>query len=257
MRQYVERQVGFGDEFWKPLTDHLGYSGLVKRLQTLGRDASLARYYLTRALLLDVIHAAGAVEYTAAKIESLLDEAQTWVDENRSLLPSPAQWSADGPGVTHAALDATGYEFGNLVGWIRAVGDRIKRAARGSQANLGLLPSMNRAHPATSRVHNLFISVLSDPGILKDVAELAAFSLHSSAIPTSGHKPRITTAGKILIPIPDKLKQKVWTSEEFTYNQGRDLRTFSEDHLRLTARFVDGLLRIFEDYSGSNRWVPR
>src|SRR5947209_13403264 len=124
MHRYVRGGLGFGDEFWKPLKDHPAYPGLANRLHKLGRDPSMAKYYLTRPLLLDVIHAAGAVEYTVMRIESLLDEAQMWVDQNCLPLPNAEEWPTHGFGCSCEAVDAAGFEFGNLLGWVRAVGDR-------------------------------------------------------------------------------------------------------------------------------------
>jgi hypothetical protein len=74
--------LDFGDELWAPLHDHPAYEWVADRYRELDRpvDDSSIGYYLTRNLLRNVIHAAGAIEYTVERIQSQLAEVQALVD---------------------------------------------------------------------------------------------------------------------------------------------------------------------------------
>jgi hypothetical protein len=70
--------LGWGAELWNPVTEHPAYDLKAEELVVAGwvPEEPNVRLFLTEGLLGEVIHAAGAIEYTVEKIEALADAAQ-------------------------------------------------------------------------------------------------------------------------------------------------------------------------------------
>lgn len=82
IRRYVAGGLG-GGELWADVSAHPA----VPRLQAIPRphldrlsDGGIT-FRITWPLLLDIIHAAGGVEYTVEKLLAALDVVQQWTDE--------------------------------------------------------------------------------------------------------------------------------------------------------------------------------
>lgn len=148
-------------------------------MRRLGREPEESDYYIVRNLLQNVIHAAGAIEYTVEKIESALDGDQAWIDEHGKGWnpPEGVPASLSGP-----HRDEMQYEFSNLLFWMKALQERLKTQVvddLGVRRDVGLLPALAPNGPATGRVRELY-------GSLNQVfaeRELANFATHAAAIP--------------------------------------------------------------------------
>ena len=78
----------------------------------------------------DVIHAAGAIEYTVERIEVCLDGAQAWVDEYVAPVESAQPEPELGMGIGHPEIEHARIEMANLLGWLQALLDRLERQPR-------------------------------------------------------------------------------------------------------------------------------
>lgn len=225
------------------LTDHPGWTWVAAQERARHGDVhdSTIRYYLTRALLADVIEAAAGVEYTAEKIESALDRAQRWYDDNKT------SWerAVDVPrGISCPEIWEARYEFTNLLAWTRGLDERLRRpAARGRRApELGLVPALATGHPLRGEVERLHTELRE---YLRD-RRLANYVLHSSAIPYPGAGGRVTPAGEVILPVPDPPESAVYLFDQLTWQLGRDLRSFSRELLQVVDAFMTSLIEAVE-----------
>ena len=117
---------------WDDLSDHAAWESLLRLARERGWDSdpSQLTYYLTRNLVSDVIHAAGAIEYTVERIEVCLDSAQAWVDEYVAPVESAQPEPELGMGIGHPEIEHARIEMANLLGWLQALLDRLERQPR-------------------------------------------------------------------------------------------------------------------------------
>src|SRR6266542_2847933 len=95
----VRRNLDFGSEFWGPVQDQPAVEALALLNPGYVADPDKATYLVTSHLLLDTINAAGAVEYTAGRIQELIWAVQDWSDENATIDPT-GPWPEYGFGVS-------------------------------------------------------------------------------------------------------------------------------------------------------------
>src|SRR5437868_6303712 len=72
--------IGFPDELWRVIPSHPANEWI--RKTTGPADEADIGYYTSRTLLDDVLHAAGAVEYTVEKIEMACERVQAYSAEH-------------------------------------------------------------------------------------------------------------------------------------------------------------------------------
>lgn len=70
--------IGAPLELWRAIPKHPANEWIEEKSRTLDRDCDDKdiAFYSTRTLLDDVVHAAGAIEYTVARIETIADNVQ-------------------------------------------------------------------------------------------------------------------------------------------------------------------------------------
>lgn len=257
--QYARGPLGFGSELWRPLHDHPRYVFVADGLRAAGRepDDDTIQYYLTRNLLLNVIHAAGGVEYTVEKIEAALDEVQRWAEEQVPRRASDEPRPLHGDHVGHPSLLDAQYETANLLGWAKALQERLDRRdvtdPRGRR-RLGLIPTMAPDHPTTRRVQELYATLKREA--LAD-RHLANFAGHISAIPHPWAPGDLTNDHEVVVPVPDVLGAPAHVPEELTFEGGRELRGLAKNLLSAVERFMDALLLAFEDARVNRRTFAR
>jgi hypothetical protein len=123
---------------WADVSPHPAVARLQALAGTRGRslDAAGIVFSVTRSLLLDVIHAAGGIEYTVEKLLAALDVVQQWSDENPWVGPAPLEY-----GVAPERWDVS-FEVSNLVVWARTLVERLEAKVPGSEVRIGLLPAL-------------------------------------------------------------------------------------------------------------------
>ena len=55
----------------------------------------------------------------------------------------------------------------------------------------------------------------------------------------------VNSDGTLTVRIPDSSNAPIYIPDQFTYKQGRDLRTFTVEALTATEALIDGLLDAF------------
>jgi hypothetical protein len=210
-------------------------------LRELGREPDESDYHIVRNLLNNVIHAAGAIEYTVEKIEQGLDADQAWIDEHGKNWDPPEGVPAS---VAGPHRDEVQFEFSNLLFWMKALQERLKTRLKDDGdvwQEVGLLPALAPDGPASVRVKELY-------GSLNQIfaeREFANFATHAAAIPYP-FSPSDYVDGQVTFRIPDRPDRRVYLWDEFTFDDRRDLRTFAQGVLRDVERFMDSLLGAFE-----------
>ena len=78
VRRALQGQLGVGDELWTDVSSHPAFARLEAIARRGGRslDAGDISYGIHRTLLLNVIHAAGGIEYTVGKLLMALEVEQ-------------------------------------------------------------------------------------------------------------------------------------------------------------------------------------
>jgi hypothetical protein len=214
----------------------------------------VVRHFITRPLLLDVIHAAGALEYTVEKIETMLDAIEQKqaeeADERRlafAELGDDPEAAEARYGIASPRLVEVQYEFINLLMWLRNLGERLERPGKkGDRESLGLVPALSPEHPIKARVDELCLQMRA--GALGD-RFLANYAAHASAVPQPWDAAEVVD-GRLVVRIPDRPSRWVAGPEEFTFDTGRDLRTCAREAHAAVVAFMDDLIRVFEEATG-------
>lgn len=261
--RYIGERLGFGDELWDFPPDYPGFAEL-RRRRNLGRSADDHDlvYYASSTLILDIIEAAGAVEYAVMKLEAAAAEAQQWVLDNLPALqpevtrPQYGSW-AGAPSVRPAYL-----EFNSVVVWVRGIQDRMDRGAGASALSrvLRRIPIVRRRVPRRTRAG--LINVLAR-GSLKDEVRrahrafrrqtgearlLANFGLHAARVQQNAGSAaaEILDDGSIVLRIPDRVTRPVDLFAEFSFTQGRDALRYANELLAAVDALMEALLGAFE-----------
>ncbi len=267
--RYISRRLDFAGEFWSVPQNHPARKSLRALIANADRRAgvkctssdieSSVEYYITRTLLLDVIDAAGAVEFSVEKLIAAAAAAQTATDAiyGGVLLahrPSGQTWST-GPEVRVAYL-----EFTNGLIWTRSLDERMDRGTPSPRwlAALRRLPLVGRRFTIPARVG--LVNCLA-PGQLRDDVErsftefrrrtadaraLANYSLHAALVPGGG-TPRglVADDGRIILRIPDS-RRRYEIFDEFEYRENREALAYAKELLAAVEKLVDEMLDAFD-----------
>jgi hypothetical protein len=233
--------LGFLEEFWGPIHEHQAYSNLVELGAKHGREPEDMKYYATRSLLNDVIHAVGGMEYSVSRLEALMGEGQEFAESADKAFEREEPDPAIGVQVPFEIS----WEYANLMSWTRALEERMGRRARaGGSGELGLLPAMHPEHPATEEVRRAWTEFHLRP-LLTDVRRQANVGLHATTIHGVMPVARRRQDGQIVVDVPDPLLSQVMTRDELTFEEHRDLMSFSHQLFNEVSDFIDTLLDIF------------
>ena len=126
-------------------------------------------------------------------------------------------------GIGHPEIEHARIEMANLLGWLQALLDRLERQPRRrGQRRLGLIPSIAPDYPLRHRLEELqrdLTAVLDEP-------QLRNFTIHSSTIPHANAGARLMDGERIVFSIPDRPASPVYLFDQFTWENGRELRSF-------------------------------
>jgi hypothetical protein len=264
MRRCLGGQLGFGDELWAFPSNYPTIVRLRKLLQKHGRNPDLEdlTYYASRDLIVEVIEAAGAVEYAVQRLEAAAAEAQKWVIDNTpprapgEARPQFGEW-AGAPTVRLAYLD-----FNSAVVWVRGMQERLDRGGKPSTVTrlLRRIPILRGYFPAPVRAG--LVNVLAEGRLRNDVRSaharflkrtkearlLANFGLHASRVQQNAG----TSAAEVLdnrtivLRMPDRVTRPVEIFDEFTFTEGREIIGYTNDLLTAVDDLIDALLDAFE-----------
>jgi hypothetical protein len=233
--------LGFYGELWRDPLDHPAREPLEHLAARAGADDVSPRYFLIRTLLRDVLHAAGGVEYHAERVLAALDQSQREQDDLAEKDPTYG-WQ---PGIEefHVPIkESLAWDYPDLLTWLRTVEERICRRVPRSDARIGLLPAIGEPE-LRAEVERLLRAFKDRDG---DERQLANYGLHAAKLPgPSTPSALLQEDGTILVPVPDPPEEPVYVFDLFTYEKGRDLRTFAIEALAATEQLIDGLLDEF------------
>ena len=243
-RREMVGTLSFWAELWLEADRLAGYDEWRALADQKGRtvDNGTIRYYMTRTLLDEVLYAAGGVETELIRLEADVEAAQRWTDDAFRDQPS------NGGGNTFSgapSLQDAFYAFTNLLFWARAVEERTDRVyKRGSPSRTGLLPAL-----APGELHDRVAAALRS--LKRDLAEtrwMANFALHAGPLPGGGSPSALVGEGGLLrLRLPNRLKGRITTWEEFSYSENRDMVTFAREVMTHIEDFVEEVLTAFED----------
>jgi hypothetical protein len=230
--------LGSYGELWEDQPDHPGREVLM-RLAAARGSADLPTDTFTRTLLRDILHAAGGVEHHAERVIAALDQSQ---HEQETLVETNPEygWRSDA-GDQHVAIkESLAWDYPDLLTWLRAVEERVDHSFQGTR--FGLLPAIAETE-LRDDVDRLFQTF---KGRVGDERRLANYGLHAAKVPDPNTPTGLLQEdAAIVVPIPDPPEDPVYVFDQFTYEQDRDLRSFTIEALTATQQFVDGLLDAF------------
>jgi hypothetical protein len=237
--------VGAPGELWRVVPMHPANDWVIETANATGRsydDSGLA-YYTARTLIRDVLHAAGAIEYTVERLDAAAAAVQAYADKHEvTSVSEDVPTGLGGPEVEDAYL-----EYANFLNWLRTLRDRMRSRDPRSRATLGLIPALNPEMPLRRKVETIFDRFERDPMIAGE-AMLTNFGLHLHALPGGGTPTAtMTTDGRARLLIPDKPTEPVYLFDQFTYNDQRELVAFAHDVLDRVASFISELLSALEE----------
>jgi hypothetical protein len=243
----AEASLGWGYEYWHlDPTRYEGHAELKIKGSALGRRWTKRQlaYRFVDHLLDDVMAAAGGVEHSIVAIRSAVAEAQEWSDEHAA----PVQPGVP-HGIGHPSVIRAWYEFANVLSWARAVEERLDRpepwARRGSPKlpRQGLINAVKYVR-LKKRLDNLLADLRNGP--LAETRLLANFTLHAALMSNPHSGARLTSTGKVYLPIPDKTVSPIAHVDLFSWNENRDAIDFAEQLWASIEEFIDNVLEAFE-----------
>ena len=213
-----------------------------EQLRLLGREPDDPEHYLVRELIRNVLHAAGAVEYTVGKLEAALDADEAWISE---FAPEERFERRHPVGIVGPNRDAALYEYGNLLLWLKALQERIRRKIPpyNEERHWGLLPALAPGQFWTVRIGDAYSALCVET--LGD-RSLANFVTHSGAVPPAYGSSELVD-GRLVLPIPDTPRRHVHLSDELTYELNRDARALGRTALKAVEAFVESMISALED----------
>jgi hypothetical protein len=235
--------IGAPAELWRVVPKHPANAWIRERLKSRGRGCgqSDVAYFTSRTLLLDVIYAAGAIEYTVGRIDSLGAEVAAYASREgvTSQASDEVPLSIVAPGVERVY-----YEYASLLTWVRTLDDRMRSKLRPEDVTLGLIPALAEG-AFRSKVEGIFDRWRRDLA-LDGEQYLTDYGLHMHALPGSGSPSALVAAdGTLHFPIPDRPTGPVYLFDQFTHDEERELLPFPHVVLDRVSVFIDELLSAF------------
>jgi hypothetical protein len=233
--------LGLYGELWRDPLEHPAREQLERLAERSGVADVSSRYFLTRTLLRDVLHAAGGVEYHAERVLAALDHTQRQQDKLAEKDPTYG-WR---PGIEELRVsinESLAWDYPDLLTWLRTVEERICRRVPRSDLRIGLLPAIGDPE-LRADVERLLRAFKDRVG---DERQLANYGLHAAKLPDpSSPSALLQEDGTIFVPVPDPPEEPVYVFDLFTYEKDRDLRSFAIEALAATEQLIAGLLDAF------------
>lgn len=217
--------IGFG-EMWRPdLASHPEF------------------FYLTRDLVPNVVHAAGAIEYTVEKIDAAFANEMAYLE---AFAPHALAERDDGieTGLSGRNRDVLHYEYGNLLFWLKGLKDRVETKDDGpTGCPVGLLPALAPGEKWTVLIQQAFSRCVNE---IHPERYLANYVAHRGTAPHAFAGQRIV-AGRVEMPIPDVPSSKIREAHTLTYKEGRELSQFAHKAVNDVDEFITAMLEALVD----------
>ncbi len=254
---------------WKDAEDLAGYSDWAKLAAANGgRDPHIIRVHMVRALVDEVVIAAGGIEREVQTLQA----AHALANADTGWIPNPVPRPEMGPmgcGPPGAALHSA-YAAMNALTWIRTVQERIQRTDpvhtapwslqrfrrliagkwfSGSQPKrsepAGLLAALKDGVEPKTTIEAEFKKLGPK---LKDARKFDNYVLHGGALHGGGTPHfHVRPDRTVYFPFPDNPNtRRIFTWEEFRYKQERDALSYFEDQFNAVATFIDSMLDAFD-----------
>lgn len=237
--------LDFGAELWKrDVSLYESTDGIVAALsRTEGPlDDGLILSHATGSLLDDVVDAAGGAELAYAR----LHQAMALVQETVMRWSSTLDEMSDGADLTDPSIDDAWYTVEELLVWARTLDERLQRRAKEPRRypKQGLIPALadgpRRNAVIAARARLRFAGV-------NEARYLAGLNLHMQST-QAGSKLGRMRSGRIILPFPDQVTAPVSHRWQLTYDENRDVVSFADGLMAAVERFMDELVRAFEEH---------
>jgi hypothetical protein len=76
---------------------------------------------------------------------------------------------------------------------------------------------------------------------------VANFSLHHSTIPYAFNSNARVVAGRLELPIPDRVTAPITSNRNLSYTDGRTLSSFADEATAIVVTFMDAVIDAFTD----------
>lgn len=208
-----------------------------RRIQYSGLSGDMAdegRLALVDNRMGDAVFAASAIESCYLRITSLtraLSAAPVGRPMGKGLFISNADEPyRDNLGRVIPRVPDGYYDFHSMLWWGRALLNRVEggwgERIRGEWVDheIGLLRFLNRKDAA--RMRKAYERLRR--GAFAEVKDLADYSLHVFAIPSSQAMLHLEDDGTYTLPLPDHLGRRPRIGERFTFEEGRNIGTEAE-----------------------------
>ena len=234
-------ELGFQGDIWRLVPKHPATDWVRTKLTRLGRSADNedVAYYLNRSLIRDVLHAAGAAEYTANKVYAAVAAVEDYVEKD--LRPTWPNRDLVDSGLAHPLVDYSYIEWNSLLEKLRTLMDRV-RSDEPRAGKRGLIPALKPDQDPRRRIETALDRLTK---ALDDDRLLTIYSLHLHALPNVTATARIEKA-RVVLPIPDAPTAQVYIFDQLTWDDGRDVLSFTRDGMAAVAAFIDEMLAAFE-----------
>jgi hypothetical protein len=140
-RAFGPPELGIQGDIWRLVPKHPATEWVRNKLTHLGRpdsDEDVA-YYLNRSLMQDVLHAAGAAEYTANKVYAAAAAVENYV-ENELRVACPDRDLVGS--LPHPLVDYAYIECNSLLEKLRTLMDRVRSKEPRTGGMRGLIPAL-------------------------------------------------------------------------------------------------------------------
>jgi hypothetical protein len=237
--------LDWGQELWKwDVALYESVDGITASLQRSGKpvDEGTILFHATHSLLADVVDAAGGLEGAVTRLHKALDRAQEQCIE----------WSTttgelpEGGGITNEATENAWYALEEALIWARTLEDRLRREAADKRRypDQGLIPALADG-PRRDAVIAARARLLNAG--LEEARHLAGLNLHMQSV-QAGSKGARVHAGRVLLPFPDRVNQRISHRWQLTFTTNRDARSFIDHLMESVELFMDEMLDAFEQH---------
>ena len=238
--------LDWGTELWKwGVSRYESADGISAALLRAGKSADdfSVLYEATRNLLLDVVDAAGGVEQAHHRLHEAMAGAREAQARFAASFGRPAE---DGMGLSDPTVEAAWYAIEELILWTRILDDRLRRPALDHKRypDQGLIPALADG-PRRDAVIAARSRLLQ--GGVQEARYLAGLNLHMQSSQAGTKHGRIKD-GEVILQFPDRVTAPIGHRWQLTYRDGRDAVTFADGLMEAVARFMDDMIRAFEEH---------
>lgn len=203
-------------------------------------DDNVILFEATWMLVRDVIDAAGGVEGAYVRLLAAMADAQASYDRFADANP-PGE--AEYHGFQGSAVEEAWYALEEVLVWARTMDERLKRQSwdRDMRHEQGLIPALAdgpRREAVVAARSRLLNSGLGEARLL------SGLNLHMQPM-QAGRSGRVD-GGRVALPFPDRVSDRVEHRSALSFGQGRDGVAFADQLMSGVEQFMDEMIKAFE-----------